>query len=307
MKKMHCRLDGGPGRVVEDADDLLNLEHQFSQRLEFWFPVEAKQPIAFDNRAWRQLVLSSNRFTIHNALLSRDPDAELRGLLDEYENTYSHCGTSWTDVWSCGCDDECPECGADVEVSSSRFIQGLQETSSGALTFLTADDEEAIEHSLFGRWLIEGTLDGSPVYWSDQHGWTAMPAADRYPRHDAMQRAMPAPAIEHMRWVPAAWAYTRGAFDAETYAEIERNPDWTQVKDLVLDGVLSVHGEGMEPTWKQHQKKPDAFGIIVGRGEGRKVIAIFGDYRVAEAFALARSQQHNVSLTNLVPIAMRDW
>ncbi len=27
------------------------------------------------------------------------------------------CGNTWEDEWSCACDDECPECGRDVEAS----------------------------------------------------------------------------------------------------------------------------------------------------------------------------------------------
>jgi hypothetical protein len=39
-------------------------------------------------------------------------------------NTYEcdECGTTWEDVWSCGCDDECPGCGADISPSVSVFV-----------------------------------------------------------------------------------------------------------------------------------------------------------------------------------------
>lgn len=41
-------------------------------------------------------------------------------------NTYEcdTCGATWKDVWSCGCDDECPTCGDDVEASDSVEIEG---------------------------------------------------------------------------------------------------------------------------------------------------------------------------------------
>jgi hypothetical protein len=38
--------------------------------------------------------------------------------------TYEHCGTTWTDEWSCACDDECPVCGADIEASDWRQLAG---------------------------------------------------------------------------------------------------------------------------------------------------------------------------------------
>lgn len=34
------------------------------------------------------------------------------------------CDVSWTDEWSCGCDDECPTCGAAIEAESSTEIEG---------------------------------------------------------------------------------------------------------------------------------------------------------------------------------------
>jgi hypothetical protein len=32
------------------------------------------------------------------------------------------CDVSWTDEWSCGCDDECPECGAAIAPEESEKI-----------------------------------------------------------------------------------------------------------------------------------------------------------------------------------------
>ena len=29
-------------------------------------------------------------------------------------NHYEHCETTWTEQWSCACDDKCPACGASV-------------------------------------------------------------------------------------------------------------------------------------------------------------------------------------------------
>ena len=32
------------------------------------------------------------------------------------------CGATWTDIWSCGCDDECPGCHADISPDHSDEI-----------------------------------------------------------------------------------------------------------------------------------------------------------------------------------------
>ena len=41
----------------------------------------------------------------------------------QFLNKYRHCGTEWEDVWSCGCNDECPVCGTkDIEPYESTDI-----------------------------------------------------------------------------------------------------------------------------------------------------------------------------------------
>jgi hypothetical protein len=41
-----------------------------------------------------------------------------------YRNQYEcpRCGTEWEDQWSCGCDDECPDCGLDCSPVTSEEI-----------------------------------------------------------------------------------------------------------------------------------------------------------------------------------------
>ena len=41
-----------------------------------------------------------------------------------FRNSYEcdNCGTTWQDEWSCGCDDQCPSCGRDIEASESVQI-----------------------------------------------------------------------------------------------------------------------------------------------------------------------------------------
>lgn len=51
-------------------------------------------------------------------------------------NLYRHeaCGTRWADVWSCGCNDRCPECGVEIETYLSiavSDIETLSESESG--------------------------------------------------------------------------------------------------------------------------------------------------------------------------------
>jgi hypothetical protein len=77
-----------------------------------------------------------------------------------YENSYEcpECGTSWTDEWSCMCDDRCPECNVEcVPVSSvdlsrpvtaddylraARLITGSADAPASAAT-----DEDAIAYA----------------------------------------------------------------------------------------------------------------------------------------------------------------
>lgn len=39
-------------------------------------------------------------------------------LTNQYD--CDRCGASWEDDWCCACDDECPQCGADVSPSDSE-------------------------------------------------------------------------------------------------------------------------------------------------------------------------------------------
>ena len=58
------------------------------------------------------------------------PDDEWDGPTDSdgepcrYINHYhcEECDVSWTDQWSCACDDECPECGHAIEVEHYEYV-----------------------------------------------------------------------------------------------------------------------------------------------------------------------------------------
>lgn len=39
-----------------------------------------------------------------------------------YRNRYEHCGTVWSDEWSCMCNDRCPICNAEIEPSHSEEL-----------------------------------------------------------------------------------------------------------------------------------------------------------------------------------------
>jgi len=42
-------------------------------------------------------------------------------------NFYKHkeCGTHWVDLWSCGCNDECPKCGGEIEPYASFDVSEI--------------------------------------------------------------------------------------------------------------------------------------------------------------------------------------
>ncbi|MCK1543298.1 hypothetical protein IVB12_15390 [Bradyrhizobium sp. 179] len=52
----------------------------------------------------------------------QDPGAKdcVPAVLNKYHCTY--CDVSWEDIWSCGCDDECPRCGKDFTPESSEEV-----------------------------------------------------------------------------------------------------------------------------------------------------------------------------------------
>lgn len=47
---------------------------------------------------------------------------EAMGIEPTYTNRYrcDACKVEWEDTWSCACDDECPECGADISPYDSE-------------------------------------------------------------------------------------------------------------------------------------------------------------------------------------------
>jgi hypothetical protein len=43
-------------------------------------------------------------------------------------NFYKHkeCGTLWVDLWSCGCNDECPKCRREIEPYASLAVSEIE-------------------------------------------------------------------------------------------------------------------------------------------------------------------------------------
>lgn len=54
-----------------------------------------------------------------NARFHEDGEKEL--MVQWFEKSYdcSRCGNTWTDEWSCTCNDRCPQCDAETEPTSA--------------------------------------------------------------------------------------------------------------------------------------------------------------------------------------------
>jgi hypothetical protein len=80
-----------------------------------------------------------------------------------FENSYkcSECDTTWTDEWSCMCNDRCPECDCETEptdsvdlsraltkedyIGAARLISNLR---NSALTHVTDEDAKAYAEAI---------------------------------------------------------------------------------------------------------------------------------------------------------------
>ena len=54
--------------------------------------------------------------------------------------TCARCGTSWSDEWSCCCDDECPECGTDMSPTDSDDLTVIVEDEGTRFAVLHSPD-----------------------------------------------------------------------------------------------------------------------------------------------------------------------
>jgi hypothetical protein len=99
-----------------------------------------------------------------NARLNEDDEDET--MAKWFKNSYecSECGTTWTDEWSCMCDDRCPKCNTETEptlsidlsrpltmqdyIGADRLISG-----SSSITPITVTDEDA---KAYAEAMLEG-------------------------------------------------------------------------------------------------------------------------------------------------------
>ena len=107
---------------------------------------------------------------------SPNEDASNGAVADWFENTYecSECDTTWTDEWSCTCNDRCPECNVETEPSSSIDLsQPLTEDDYlGAARLLAAQPEIAVSEvtvedaKAYAEAILEGGAERfSPPRW----------------------------------------------------------------------------------------------------------------------------------------------
>lgn len=83
---------------------------------------------SIDGDAWRELEDGGHVGDfVQDVKEGSKIEPALRAQLDQFENQYEHakCDTTWSDTHSCGCDDECPKCGAPVSPTLSVHLAGL--------------------------------------------------------------------------------------------------------------------------------------------------------------------------------------
>lgn len=60
--------------------------------------------------------------------ITKPPALKVPPLVNDEESTtrfrnhYQHCGTEWTEEWSCACNDRCPVCNREIEPAESEEI-----------------------------------------------------------------------------------------------------------------------------------------------------------------------------------------
>lgn len=118
-----------PDQVLVDAP--LAFEH-FSTETRITAPATATlslgtDVVILDAAAWRALGDTRDFRGFVGDAKGTDLECAVRAQVDQVESTYRHCGTEWTDTWSCSCDSECPTCGKDIQPVTSRQVEGLVE------------------------------------------------------------------------------------------------------------------------------------------------------------------------------------
>lgn len=65
-----------------------------------------------------------------------------------YENSYfcGDCNKSWFDEWSCGCDDQCPNCGIDYEPENMKDLSAFFEKTTDGTYKIFYSPADAAHH-----------------------------------------------------------------------------------------------------------------------------------------------------------------
>ena len=77
-------------------------------------------------------------------------ESAVRAQVDRFENYYEHdeCDTAWQDSHSCGCDNECPCCKADITPHTSDPVRVLVEFGFKEFTMQSHDELEMVSDDL---------------------------------------------------------------------------------------------------------------------------------------------------------------
>ena len=113
-------------REITDAD---GIDQTTLARFELVKDEKIVEAFEIDGDAWRTLEDGGDLREVVLDCQTGSIEAALRAQLDVYENEYSHkaCEHDWTDIHSCGCDDECPVCGTSISPVDSTFVAGLND------------------------------------------------------------------------------------------------------------------------------------------------------------------------------------
>lgn len=93
--------------------------------------------------------------------------------IELFENTYEcPCGNSWTDTWSCACDDECScgtSCGATASVRIEYTLPMLSSVGGRITTGTVKRPKPFFVYRCHADYLIVATADAlGPVSWGSQ-------------------------------------------------------------------------------------------------------------------------------------------
>lgn len=74
---------------------------------------------------------------VANATAAREPEIVVESSV---LNRYRHCGTEWTDLWNCACNDRCPACRAEIEPYLSVQLTTAADNGQSTRHFSSIED-----------------------------------------------------------------------------------------------------------------------------------------------------------------------